>query len=116
MSECPRCSARIEEEFRFCPGCGRRLRTKVVEYFRGDRRLDDGDLRVSVYLAEPQNVRLSLWRNEKAEAALSLDPAEAARLAKFLNAVVRPHGSPFVDALRAAARDVRERLIGVSAE
>ncbi len=114
MADCPRCSAHIEDGFRFCPGCGCRLRTKVVEYFRGDRRLDNGDLRVSVYLSEPQNVRLSIWRDEHAEAALSLDPAEAARLARFLRGVVHHRAS--MDTLRAAARDARDRLIRISPE
>lgn len=90
MNECPGCNANIVEWFRFCPSCGRALRTKLVEYFRGDQRLDDGDLRVSVYLAEPQHVRLSVWRNATAEAALSLDPAEAGRLGRFLQTVVKP--------------------------
>lgn len=114
MAECPACRTTIEDEFRFCPGCGRRLRTKVVEYFRGDRRLDDGDLRVSVYLTEPQNVRLSFWRDERAEAALSLDPAEAARLAGFLGAVVGQPRHSLGDSLRATARDARRRLAGSS--
>ena len=83
MSTCAHCGTAIEETFRFCPGCGRALRTKVVEYFRGDRRLDDGDLRVSVYLTEPQHVRLSVWREEAAEAALSLEPAEAVEFPRF---------------------------------
>ena len=115
MAECPSCSTRIEDQFRFCPGCGRRLRTKVVEYFRGDSRLDDGGLRVSVYLTEPQNVRLSIWRGEEAAAALSLDPPEAARLARFLDAMVsRPRAASLVDSLRAVAHDVRERLAASS--
>lgn len=92
MASCSSCGARIEDGFRFCPGCGRALRTKLVEYFRGDRRLDDGDLRVSLYLSEPRHVRLSVWRDEVAESAMSLDPAEAARLATFLGAVAKPHG------------------------
>jgi hypothetical protein len=89
MRRCPACSAAIEDTFRFCPHCGRAQRTKVVEYFRGDRRLDDGNLRVSVYLTEPQHVRLSVWRDGAAEAALSLEPQEAARLASFLGSVTR---------------------------
>lgn len=93
MAECPSCATQVQHEFRFCPGCGRALRSKVVEYFRGDSRLDDGDLRVSVYLAEPQHVRLSVWRDDVAEAALSLDPVEAGRLATFLTAVARPRRS-----------------------
>jgi zinc-ribbon domain len=95
MASCSSCGTRIEAEFRFCPGCGRVLRTKIVEYFRGDRRLDDGDLRVSVYLSEPRHVRFSVWRDETAQAAMSLDPAEAERLAAYLAAVAAPRGRPF---------------------
>jgi hypothetical protein len=110
MRTCVRCGTAIEETFRFCPGCGCALRSKVVEYFRGDRRLDDGDLRVSVYLTEPQHVRLSVWRQGAAEAALSLDPTEAAGLAKFLTAVVRPRGRSLGAAARAAAHELRTLL------
>jgi hypothetical protein len=92
MTSCSSCGTRVESRFRFCPGCGRALRTKIVEYFRGDPRLDDGDLRVSVYLAEPRHVRFSVWRDEVAEAAMSLEPAEAARLATFLRTVAVPRG------------------------
>lgn len=60
---------------------------KVVEYFRGHPDIDDGGLRISAYLTQPQHVRMSIWRDERAEAALSLDPAEAHRLARFLLAV-----------------------------
>lgn len=95
MASCSSCGTQIEAGFRFCPGCGRVLRTKMVEYFRGDRRLDDGDLRVSVYLAEPRHVRFSVWRNEVAESAMSLDPEEASRLATFLGTVAKPRGRSF---------------------
>ena len=114
MAECPDCSRTIEDEFRFCPSCGRRLRTKVVEYFRGDPRFADGDLRVSVYLNEPQNVRLSFWRDDHAEAALSLDPAEAARLAGFLSGFVRPPRRSLVSSVRTTARQARQRLAASS--
>ena len=104
MASCSSCGTRIEAEFRFCPGCGCTLRTKMVEYFRGDRRLDDGDLRVSVYLAEPRHVRFSVWRDETAQAAMSLDPPEAARLARFLGAAVGERGDSLLRKLLHTAR------------
>lgn len=103
---CGRCAAHVDDGFRFCPHCGHAQRTKVVEYFRGDRRLDDGALRVSVYLTEPQHVRLSIWRDGVAESALSLEPAEAARLARFLSTVVRQRTRPLLDAVRALLASV----------
>ena len=84
----------MEDEFRFCPHCGRSQRTKIVEYFRGHPDVGDGGLRVSVYLTEPQHARLSVWHGEEAEAAISLDPHESARLARFLQSATRhPHAS-----------------------
>jgi hypothetical protein len=106
MRRCAECAAGIEDAFRFCPHCGRAQRTKVVEYFRGDQRLDDGNLRVSVYLTEPQHVRLSVWRDGTAQAALSLEPSEAARLAQFLEGVVRHRPRRLLDAARALLASV----------
>jgi hypothetical protein len=74
----------VQDEFRFCPHCGRSQRTKIVEYFRGHPDVGDGGLRVSVYLTEPRHARLSVWRGEEAQAAISLDPDETSRLARFL--------------------------------
>jgi len=82
-------------------------RSKVVEYFRGSRRVDDGDLRVSVYLAEPQHVRMSIWRDERAESAMSLDPAEAHRLGEFLVAVSPRRERRLVDSIRRALTAIR---------
>lgn len=87
MRSCAKCSHEVADDFRFCPYCGAAQRSKVVEYFRGHRGVDGGDLRVSVYLTEPQHVRLSVWRDERAEAAMSLRPDEAHRLGEFLLAV-----------------------------
>jgi hypothetical protein len=80
----------VQDEFRFCPHCGKAQRTKIVEYFRGHPDVGDGGLRVSVYLTEPQHARLSVWHGEEAEAAISLDPHESARLSRFLLSVT-PH-------------------------
>jgi hypothetical protein len=74
----------VRDEFRFCPHCGKAQRTKIVEYFSGHPDVGDGGLRVSVYLTEPKHARLSVWRGEEAQAAISLDPHESGRLGRFL--------------------------------
>jgi hypothetical protein len=74
----------VQDDFRFCPHCGRSQRTKIVEYFRGHPDVGDGGLRVSVYLTEPRHARLSVWHGEEAQAAISLDPGESGRLGRFL--------------------------------
>ena len=79
----------MQDEFRFCPHCGKAQRTKIVEYFQGHPDVGDGGLRVSVYLTKPQHARLSVWRGEQAEAAISLDPHESSRLARFLLSATR---------------------------
>ncbi len=101
---CACCGKRVEDDFRFCPGCGTPQRTKVVEYFRGTKALDDGWLRVSVYLAHPQHVRFSIWKRDRAEAAMSLEPDQAERLAQFLSGMA-PHarGSMSWTSLRSSA-------------
>jgi hypothetical protein len=93
MRSCRGCGGEVQDDFRFCPHCGKAQRTKIVEYFRGHPDVGDGGLRVSVYLTEPQHARLSVWRGEKAEAAISLDPHEATRLGDFLRSVAR-HRQP----------------------
>ena len=81
----------MQDEFRFCPHCGKSQRTKVVEYFQGHPDVGDGGLRVSVYLTEPQHARLSVWRVTAAidRELDSLDPHESGRLARFLLSVTR---------------------------
>jgi len=79
------CGGGVQDEFRFCPHCGKAQRTKIVEYFSGHPDVGDGGLRVSVYLTEPRHARLSVWRGEEAQAAISLDPEEVERLARFLD-------------------------------
>ena len=85
MHRCRACGEGVQDEFRFCPHCGKAQRTKIVEYFTGHPDVGDGGLRVSVYLTEPRHARLSVWRGEEAQAAISLDPEEAERLARFLD-------------------------------
>jgi hypothetical protein len=84
MRRCKGCGEGVQDEFRFCPHCGKSQRTKIVEYFRGHPDVGDGGLRVSVYLTEPKHARLSVWRGDEAQAAISLDPDETSRLARFL--------------------------------
>ena len=87
MRTCSECRHAVEDEFRFCPRCGAALRSKIVEYFVGEGDLGDGALRVSVYLTQPQHVRLSIWKGDTAQAALSLNPVEADRLVGFLQSL-----------------------------
>jgi hypothetical protein len=94
MRTCASCGAGVEERFRFCPWCATPQRLKLVEFFR-PHRLDRGKaLRVSRYLgaAGLGHVRFSIWTElddgARAEAAVSLDEAEALRLARFVAADV----------------------------
>ena len=96
MHSCRACGEAVEDDFRFCPHCGKSQRTKIVEYFQGHPDVGDGGLRVSLYLTEPQHARLSVWRGEEAEAAISLDPHESGRLARFLLSATRHRHQSFV--------------------
>jgi hypothetical protein len=115
MRECARCGGEVEDVFRYCPWCGERRRTKVVEFFRPHPRIDTRRaLRVSRYLGgdeDDRHVRFSVWAEKgesaRAEAAVSLDQSEANRLAFFLldpMECARPRG------LRDAIRAVRHRV------
>jgi hypothetical protein len=84
MHTCSACHGEVQDEFRFCPHCGKAQRTKIVEHFRGHPEVGDGGLRVSLYLGEPRHARFSVWHGDVAEAAISLDPDETRRLARFL--------------------------------
>ena len=94
MRTCTGCRGEVEERYRFCPWCGVPLRLKIVDFFSPHPlvRRDRGKaLRVSRYLGgapEERHVRFSVWAESgisaKAEAAVSLDEAEADRLARFL--------------------------------
>jgi hypothetical protein len=74
----------VQDEFRFCPHCGKAQRMKIVEHFRGHPDVGNGGLRVSIYLGETRHARFSIWHGDEAEAAVSLDPEETHRLARFL--------------------------------
>src|ERR1700751_1884453 len=94
MRRCSACGGEVQDEFRFCPHCGKAQRTKIVEYFRGHPDGGEGARRVPVSLTEPHHARLSVGHGEEAEAAISLDPDESGRLARFLLATLRrPRGS-----------------------
>src|SRR5690242_10018704 len=85
MSGCCRCANDLEPAFRFCPWCGEPQRRKLVEFFRAHDRDRGRALRVSRYYGEEPQVRFSVWDlNGIAQAAVSLDDAEAERLASFL--------------------------------
>jgi hypothetical protein len=99
---CVQCGRDVEAAFRFCPWCGSVQRRKLVEFFLGHVSLDRGrSLRVSRYLRtsdQQPHVRFSVWDEQgRAEAAVSVDETEAARLATFL-APLR-------------ARSLRDRLV-----
>ena len=95
MRECATCRGPVETTYRYCPWCSAPQRLKLTEFFRphpliaGDRAKA---LRVSRYLAAPdaeRHVRFSVWDDSgvgaRAQAAVSLDEAEAGRLARFLS-------------------------------
>jgi hypothetical protein len=116
MRTCARCGGGVEDAFRFCPWCGERRRTKIVEFFRGHPRIDSGRaLRVSRYLGHhsaDSHVRFSVWADTvdsaHAEAAVSLEQAEATRLAAFL---LDPSQTAQSRGLREAIRAVKDRAV-----
>jgi hypothetical protein len=91
VEHCSHCAGPVEARFRFCPWCAAPRRRKLVEFFLPHPAIE-GDrgkaLRVSRYLgvgADHRHVRFSVWSESGvAEAAVSLDEEEAARLAGFL--------------------------------
>ena len=101
MRDCADCHGPVGSAFRFCPWCGRVQRRKLVEFFRPHDRDTGKALRVSRYLDE-QHVRFSVWNEAGvAEAAISIDEAEAERLRCFLEPRPTP---PLLDRLRDALR------------
>ena len=90
MKTCRHCGIGVEDRFRYCPWCAAPQRRKLVEFFAphpempGDARKA---LRVSRYFGDESTVpqvRFSIWNVDSAEAAVSLSPDEAARVAEFL--------------------------------
>src|SRR5215213_10926292 len=87
MRVCAECGGELVAAYRFCPWCASPQRGKVVEFFRAHPRDAGRALRVSRYLTEDPHVRFSVWSADGvAEAAVSLEEDEAARLAAFLAA------------------------------
>ena len=104
MRVCAECGGELESAYRFCPWCASPQRRKLVEFFRAHPRDAGKALRVSRYLTEEPHVRFSVWSPEGvAEAAVSLEEAEAERLALFLAAPQLSRPRP-IDRLRALIR------------
>lgn len=109
MRRCSHCGGALEARFRFCPFCAAPQRTKLVEFFTRHPDVPAGSaeaLRASRYFETeetPSQYRLSIWSGDRADAAISLDDAEAARLSRFL---APPAGQRrrLLDELRASFR------------
>jgi hypothetical protein len=109
MRRCSHCEGPVEASYRFCPACAAPQRRKLVEFFRRHPGVTGGPgeaLRVSRYFEtedSPAQFRLSIWSGDRADAAISLDDAEAARLSRFL---APPGGQRrrLLDELRASLR------------
>ena len=114
MRMCRSCGREVDAHFRFCPDCGTPLRLKVVDHFRGVDELGDGWLRVSVYLTKPQHVRFSVWRGDRVQAAMSLSPEEAQRLAAFLNGLARRTGTGAAARIRQSAVALRDTIFDLA--
>lgn len=95
MARCRQCAGEVDSAYRFCPWCGQAQRVKVTEFFFGHEAVEGSArraLRVSRYLGESpddRHVRFSVWREgdpgqTRVEAVVSLDEAEADRVARFL--------------------------------
>jgi hypothetical protein len=81
---CTGCGEEVEARFRFCPWCGATQRRKLVEFFWPHPNSPGRALRVSRYFGDEPQVRFSVWDDGIARAAVSLDEAEAQRLAEFV--------------------------------
>jgi hypothetical protein len=107
MRECRSCRSGFDERFRYCPWCGAVQRLKIIEYFPALPLPGEDEtkgLRVSRYLEAPGHVRFSIWNIAEVEGAVSIDEAEALRLASFLRRTDPGAGrSRFVDQLRLTA-------------
>ena len=98
MHACRQCGGSIGDEYRFCPWCAAPQRVKLVEFFAGTGGESGKALRVSRYTDEG-HVRFSVWNESGvAEAAVSIDEREAARLTSFLGA--RERFGALLDRLR----------------
>ena len=106
MRACAHCGGSVGDAFRFCPWCGTAQRRKIVRFFPAAAAVPDDEgkaLRVSRYVCDG-HVRFSVWdESGSAQAAVSLDDDEAARLSSFL-AVPPPRPS--------LLSDLRARVLG----
>jgi len=95
VPECASCGRSTDPRWRYCPWCATPQRIKLVEFFRPHPLIESEagkGLRVSRYLGaadQERQVRFSVWRevsssSAEAESAVSIDEAEAERLARFL--------------------------------
>ena len=108
MHTCRHCGNGVEDRFRYCPWCAVPQRRKLVEFFAPHPGVP-GDvkkaLRVTRYFGDeathPQ-VRFSIWSVDSAEAAVSLSPEEADRVAAFLTPPSPRR--PLIDQLRDTLR------------
>lgn len=108
VQACAQCGGGVEERFRFCPWCAVPLRRKLVEFFPAHPRDAGKALRVSRYLDEDPHVRFSVWDGTgTVEGAVSVDEAQAERLAQFLRPLrAHPHAS-LSTTLRSYADELR---------
>jgi hypothetical protein len=85
MRYCERCAGPVDHVHRFCPWCALPQRRKTTELFPGHPELDpEKALRVSRYL-DGGHTRFSVWGADgRAEAVVSIDEAQAGRLARYL--------------------------------
>jgi len=105
---CRACGNGVEDRFRYCPWCAAPQRRKLVEFFAPHPAVEadaQKALRVSRYFGDDETapqVRFSIWSVDAAEAAVSLSPDEAERVAAFL-APAAPK-RPLIDQLRDTLR------------
>jgi hypothetical protein len=84
VHDCRECGESVDAQYRYCPWCAAPQRRKLVEFFAGTGAEAGKALRVSRYRDEG-HVRFSVWDEAGvAEAVVSVDDGEAARLAAFL--------------------------------
>ena len=90
VKTCRACGNGVEDRFRYCPWCAAPQRRKLVEFFAPHPGVEadaQKALRVSRYFGDDEaapQVRFSIWSVDYAEAAVSLSPEEAERVAAFL--------------------------------
>jgi hypothetical protein len=114
MPVCGSCASEVEARFRYCPWCAAPVRRKLVEFFPARPFAGESGkaLRVSRYFpdsGEPGHVRFSVWNETGvAEAVVSLDEADAARLADFVRESAPARSEP------TGLRALLYRLAGLS--